>query len=856
MDHRRYLDLILGSRSSARTDRLLGPSETSDLTTVLEWVNLLRLDAYRRITGDDRARLGQFLTPPPTARLMASMLDAEGATVRLLDAGAGVGMLSIASVIELLRRTRLPREIVVTAYEIEPVFIEYLHETMRACQALCSQLGVMFSSHILEEDFIDAGVGMIGGGLFAPAIIPFSCAILNPPYGKIQSRSRTRMSLRTVGIEANNLYTAFLWLAMRLLNPEGEIVAITPRSFCNGPYFRPFRQALLDSMYLKRVHVFESRADTFREDSVLQENVIFHAMQGSRRASKVVISSSRNSEDESIISHEVDYRQVVLPNDPQRFIHLVTDDLGRQIAEKMNRFSNPLDALGISVSTGRVVDFRVGKYLRAMPESNTAPLIYPAHFNSGIIVWPKPKSRKPNAIVDAPETRELLVPNGNYVLVRRFSAKEERRRVVAAVFDPSQVSDSWIGFENHLNYYHDNGHGLPRTLARGLSAFLNSTLVDEYFRQFNGHTQVNATDLRNLRYPTRAQLQALGTRLADTRLSQDQLDHYIEEELLQMADDTSVSDPIRAKKRIDEARALLKDLGLPPQQRNERSALTLLALLDLKPSTPWSQADSPMLGITPMMDFFARYYGKRYAPNTRETVRRQTVHQFLDAGLIVANPDDPARPINSGKTVYQVEASTLELLRTYGFEGWHERLREYLTSTETLRRRYISERQLIRIPLAVAPGKVISLSPGGQNVLIKQIVDEFCPRFTPEATLIYVGDTDEKFAYFDQEALERLGVTVEPHGKMPDVVVYHSTEDWLVLIEAVTTHGPVDPKRRNELRRLFHDSSAGLVFVTAFLDRGTMKKYVNDISWETEVWVAEAPDHLIHFNGERFLGPY
>jgi len=241
---------------------------------------------------------------------------------------------------------------------------------------------------------------------------------------------------------------------------------------------------------------------------------------------------------------------------------------------------------------------------------------------------------------------------------------------------------------------------------------------------------------------------------------------------------------------------------------------------------------------------------------TRETVRRQTVHQFLDAGIVVINPDDPSRPTNSPHAVYRIEAALLKLLKAYGSSNWRKGLRAYLASIESLSAKYARERKMTRIPIAITRGKRITLSAGGQNILVKRIIKDFCAFFTAGAKLVYVGDTEKKFAYFDEELLKSLGVAIEAHGKMPDVVVYIKEKNWLVLVEAVTSHGPVNPKRRNELKTLFRDSKAGLVFVTAFLDRRTMTKYLNEISWETEVWVAEAPTHLIHFNGERFLGPH
>jgi type II restriction enzyme len=257
-----------------------------------------------------------------------------------------------------------------------------------------------------------------------------------------------------------------------------------------------------------------------------------------------------------------------------------------------------------------------------------------------------------------------------------------------------------------------------------------------------------------------------------------------------------------------------------------------------------------------MMDFFAEYYGKKYAPNTRETVRRQTVHQFLQAALVVPNPDKPSRPTNSPKAVYQIEPAALKLLREFGKPNWPKHLRVYLKTVETLKRLYARERDKRRIPVSLTNGQEIRLSAGGHNILIKKIIEDFCSLFTPGGRTIYVGDTQTKWAYFDPDALEKLGLKVEEHGKMPDVVVHYFEKNWLVLIEAVTSHGPVNPKRRQELKELFFGSKAGIVYVTTFADRRTMMKYLDDISWETEVWIANSPTHLIHFNGERFFGPH
>jgi adenine-specific DNA-methyltransferase len=309
-------------------------------------------------------------------------------------------------------------------------------------------------------------------------------------------------------------------------------------------------------------------------------------------------------------------------------------------------------------------------------------------------------------------------------------------------------------------------------------------------------------------------------------------------------------------KRVTEALEILRVLNVPREQQNERSALTLLALLGMTPRKRWADAEAPMLGITEMMNYFQKHFGKKYAPNTRETVRRFTVHQFVQMGLVLANPDDPARPVNSPDNRYQVASTLLRLCREHGSRAWDDSVKSFMNSSEALRRLQPTERKMELIPVTLPDGRELKLTAGGQNELVKRIVEEFCPRFTPGGVLIYVGDTGKKQRHLEERYLRQLGLAFDEHDKMPDVVVHLPKKNWLVLIEAVTSHGPIGLKRHNELRELFKETRAGLVFVTAFLTRRTMTKYLSEIAWETEVWVAEAPSHIIHFNGERFLGPY
>ena len=310
------------------------------------------------------------------------------------------------------------------------------------------------------------------------------------------------------------------------------------------------------------------------------------------------------------------------------------------------------------------------------------------------------------------------------------------------------------------------------------------------------------------------------------------------------------------EQRIAEAQEGLRALNFDRERYNERSALVFLALLDLPPVRSWADATNPMIGVTPIMDWLRETYDKDYKPNTRETVRRQTLHQFAEGALVLQNPDEPDRAVNSPKWCYQIAPRALQVLREYGTSRFETRLREYLAEVPGLKAAYDRARDMHRIPVTLPDGSTETLSPGGQNVLIKQMIEDFCGYFTPGGQVWYVGDADEKWMIFEEERFAELGVSVKSHGKMPDLVVYLLDRNWLVLLEAASSHGPVDGKRRGELQILFDGSTAGLVYVSCFPSRDEMRKYLHQIAWETEVWCADNPTHLIHFNGERFLGPY
>jgi len=482
-------------------------------------------------TRTRQEELGQFLTATPVADFMAAMFGSLPESVRLLDAGAGAGALTAAFVSRCCDKRHSIRAIDATLYEIDDKILPSLVATMRECEQLCSAAAIRFTFNIHSTDFVQEMSAGLAGDFFANRPPAFDVAIANPPYRKISTDSAERHALRSVGIETSNLYAGFIALIYRLLVPGGQIVGITPRSFCNGPYFRPFREDFLRHLELRRLHVFDSRRAAFRNDCVLQENIIFHAARGQNQPSEIVISSSSGESNAEITESVLPFAEIVRPSDPEKFIHIPSQASHTTARESLDGLKTSLTSLGLTISTGRVVDFRLKDALRKEPGRGTVPLLYPCHFNGGTVHWPKLEARKPNAILDNDETRPWLVPSGVYLLTKRFTSKEERRRLVACLFDPDQVKAERIGFENHLNYFHANGHGLEHTLAVGLLAFLNSTALDQYFRRFSGHTQVNATDLRSLSYPDGETLRAMGREMKALDLSQSEIDRLVHKHL-------------------------------------------------------------------------------------------------------------------------------------------------------------------------------------------------------------------------------------------------------------------------------------------------------------------------------------
>lgn len=327
--------------------------------------------------------------------------------------------------------------------------------------------------------------------------------------------------------------------------------------------------------------------------------------------------------------------------------------------------------------------------------------------------------------------------------------------------------------------------------------------------------------------------------------------------------DTKLTRDEQIEKKLNEAEEILKAFGLPKQQQNIRSQRVLLALANVKADETWSVITSELLTTHQIMDFIKTEYDYEYATNSRESIRKETLHQFEQAGIIMRNRDDLTRATNSSKNNYSLNQEAIDILRFYPNNGWKKKMEEFLESAGSLQEKYKRMLEQVKIPVKLPNGDEIKLSPGKHNQLHADIVHEFASTFIgASGVVLYIGDTASsrgeggKLMHLDAEYLEKLGVPPMAHDKLPDVVIYEKDKEWLFLIEAVTSRGPVSPKRWIELEEALSNCKVGRVYVTAFPDHDTFRKHAADIAWETEVWIADNPTHMIHFNGNRFLGPH
>ncbi len=302
--------------------------------------------------------------------------------------------------------------------------------------------------------------------------------------------------------------------------------------------------------------------------------------------------------------------------------------------------------------------------------------------------------------------------------------------------------------------------------------------------------------------------------------------------------------------KIEEARAILKELQVPAKQQTDLCCFALLAMANIKEQDSWLSATNEWIRIHDIIAYTKEFYGVTYAENSRETFRKKAIHHFRNAAFI----EDNGEATNSPNYRYRLTDEMLSLIHSYRTENWGLEKLEFLSSHETLMDIYASKRTMRKMPVRIN-GENFTFSPGKHNELQKAIIEEFAPRFAPDSECLYVGDTTEKDLVKNVEKLRELGFAITLHDKMPDVVLYLEEKNWLFFIESVTSVGPMEPKRIREIEEMTESVTAGKIYVTAFLDFKTFKRFSESLAWETEVWIADMPDHMIHLNGDKFLGP-
>lgn len=480
---------------------------TASVESAWDGLEGIRSAAVAEIRLEDRQSLGQVLTPVRVAHLLAETFSDWHGDVVLIDPGAGAGTLSAVASLKALSADQCPSSMRVLAWEVDPGLVVKSGQSLALVSDLFRSQGIPFQYEVLNGNFLSHAVHMSEGQ--PPQGGTATHAILNPPYAKLSPSSGERALAERLGAPVPNLYAAFMLAASALLKAGGEMAAITPRSFCNGPYFKRFRKELLGRNGLRSIRVFDSRTCAFADQGVLQETVITHLIRGVPQPDAVQVQVGDPGG--RVTERDVPSEEVVFEGDSEAVIHVAESEAAARAAALMRGLPATLDALGVAVSTGPVVEFRARPHLRADHAPGSVPLLHSSSVGENGVSW-RCLGGKPAAIKDSEATASLLMQRGDYVLVKRVSSKEERRRLVAAPLLADDLPDcTRFGIENHLNYLHNQGRPLSRSLAIGLAAFLNHEMVDVYFRSFSGLTQVNASDLRRIRVPDQAVLERVGS---------------------------------------------------------------------------------------------------------------------------------------------------------------------------------------------------------------------------------------------------------------------------------------------------------------------------------------------------------
>ena len=799
------------------------------LKTVIENTN----EYVSLVSKEERKNIGQFFTCESTAQFMASLFDFTKIrkNIRILDPGAGSGILS-AAILEELEKNKSVENIELICYETDYKILDLLEKNLKFCQ---SKSHKNINIKIVNENYITSQYLEFNNSLSAEKDpLKYDYIISNPPYVKLSKRAVEALSMPNICYGAPNLYFLFAAMALFNLRDNAEMVFIIPRSWTSGAYFYRFRQYLLNNGCIERIHLFASRNKVFENEKVLQETIIIKIKKNQGKNDNVVISTSNGNNFEESTHFDVPYNDIVFGKN--KYVYLITSNKEIEVIEKINKFKYTLPEIGLKMKTGLTVDFRNKSLLRDIPESNTVPLFYSQHIKNGKVIFPL--NKKGEYITN--DKSSLLQKNKNYLFVKRFTAKEEKRRLQCGIYLAKEFPQyKEISTQNKINFI-ESDKQLSKEIIFGLYVIFNSFLYDSYYRILNGSTQVNSTEFNTIPVPSLEIIEKIGIDLLKSGNYDEETCDNI---LLKYLEETKMS-------KLEEARDIIRLLGVPQRQQADLCCYVLLSMAGLNENTMWSSAKNDWIRIHDIITFIKNNYGVTYAENSRETFRKQAIHHFRNAAFI----EDNGKATNSPNYRYRLTNEMLNLIRTYKTKNWKKQLKLFIDNHDTLINIYESKKKMQKMPVKIN-GVNFTFSTGGHNQLQKAIIEEFAPRFAPNSECLYVGDTIEKDLVKNEDKLRELGFAITLHDKMPDVVLYSVEKNWVYFIEAVTSVGPMDPKRIKEIEEMTAGVSAGKIYVTAFLDFKTFKKFSETLAWETEVWIAENPDHMIHLNGDKFLGP-
>ena len=477
------------------------------LVEYAERLSTLYSDVFR---PKDKKPEGQFFTPKQVSIFMAELFIINQDKITLLDPGAGTGILTAAFCEKLLSRGK-PVSLVIDAFENDPGIIPFLKRVLQECKKDLEQKGSKVEFSVLAKDFILTNEPYLSGpGLFEKGGEKFyDFVISNPPYYKVGTESPYSKMMVNLICGQPNIYAFFMTMAASMLTDKGEMVFITPRSFCSGLYYKNFRRWFLQKVSITRIHIFESRKDIFDKDGVLQENVIIKARRSGKEGT-VMVTTSREKDLNVLGKMEVDYADIISQKNSENFIRIPTSELDVKILHIVDKWPYTLKKLGMEISTGPVVDFRAKEHLRHNLTKGSVPLLWMHNVQNMRVVWPAKKNKKPAAIASSEKTFPLLLPVKNYVLLKRFTSKEQSRRLDAAVLKQSEFPYGSVGIENHVNYIYRLKGKLTQDEANGLAALLNSKLYNRFFQMQNGNTQVSASEIYNIPLPSMEKIILVG----------------------------------------------------------------------------------------------------------------------------------------------------------------------------------------------------------------------------------------------------------------------------------------------------------------------------------------------------------